>query len=149
MARYSQKSEKPSKKVPENVCFCARWATHGQLVTRGIGNLILGKLPLPCLRKLAYCCQADIGNVDNQTGLRLGAALARAHQGLARRAYGLVSPTMLQVAPRGTWGSNIAIDDRRVAVTLTWPWWSLEGSRHRARYTTALSSVGVFVVLSQ
>ncbi len=47
-AHFSQKFEKPSEKVLENVCFRARWATHSQLVTRGIGDLILGKLPLRC-----------------------------------------------------------------------------------------------------
>ncbi len=43
-----EKFEKPSEKVPENVCFCARWATRSQLVTRGIGDLILGELPPRC-----------------------------------------------------------------------------------------------------
>ena len=38
--------EKPSEKVPENVCFRVRRATRSQLVTPGIGDLILGKLPL-------------------------------------------------------------------------------------------------------
>ena len=73
----------------------------------------------------------------------------RAHQGLARGVYGLASPTPPRVVLRGPWGSNIAVDDWRVAVMLTWPWWSLEGSRDRARFTTALSSVGVFVVTPQ
>jgi hypothetical protein len=41
-----KKFEKPSEKVPENVCFRARWATRSQLVTRGIGHLILSELPL-------------------------------------------------------------------------------------------------------
>jgi hypothetical protein len=89
-----EKFEKPSEKVPENVCFHARWATRSQLVTRGIRDLILGKLPPRCWRKLAYCRPADIGNADNQTGLPLGVTLARAHQGLAHGVYGLASPTL-------------------------------------------------------
>ena len=48
VAHFSQKIEKPSEKVPENVCFHAHWTTRSQLVTRGIGDLILGKLPLRC-----------------------------------------------------------------------------------------------------
>ena len=47
-ASFSRKFENPSEKVPENVCFRARWATRSQLVTRGIGDLIIGKLPLCC-----------------------------------------------------------------------------------------------------
>ncbi len=73
-----------------------------------------------------------MGNADNQTGLPLGTALAHVHQGLAPGAYGLASPTPPRVTLKGPWGSNIAVDDRRAAVTLTWPWWSLEGSRDRA-----------------
>ena len=78
---------------------------------------------------------------------RLDSLLARrllTHQGLARGVYGLASPTPPQVALWGPWGSIIAVDDRRAAVTLTWPWWSLEGSRDRARKTTALSAVGLY-----
>jgi hypothetical protein len=149
VAHFSRKFKKPSEKVPENVCFRARWATRSQLVTRGIGDFILGELPPRCLRKLAYCRPADIGNVNDQTRLPLGAALARAHQGLAHGVFGLASPTPPRVALWGPWGSNIAVNDRRVAVTLTWPWWSLEGSRNRAQFTTALSSCRVFVVTPQ
>ena len=61
----------------------------------------------------------DIGNPDNQTGLPLDAALVRAHQGLACGVYRLVSPTLPRVALWGPWGSNIAVDDRRVAMTIT------------------------------
>jgi hypothetical protein len=72
-----------------------------------------------------------------------------AHQGLARGVYGLASPNPPRVALRGPWGSNITVNDRRVAVTLAWPWWSLEGSCDRAQFTTALASVGIFVVTPQ
>ena len=123
--------------------------TRSQLVTRGIGDLVLGVLPPHCQRKLAYPRPADIGDANDQTGLPLGAALARVHQGLACGAYRLASPTPPRVALRGPWGSIIAVDDRRAAVTLTWPWWSLEGSCDRAQFTTALSSVGIFVVTPQ
>ena len=44
-ARFSQKFAKPSEKVPDNLCFRARWAIRTQLVTRRIGDLILGELP--------------------------------------------------------------------------------------------------------
>ena len=144
-----EKFEKPSEKVPENVCFHAHWATRSQLVTRGIEDLILSELPPHCWRKLVYCRPADIGNVDDQTGLPLGVALVHTHQGLALGLYGLTSPTPPRVALRGPLGSNIAVDDQRAEVTLTWPWWSLEGSRDCARFTTALSSVGVFIVTPQ
>ena len=72
MARFSQNFEKPSEKVPENICFCAHWATHSQFMTCGIGDLILGKLPPRCQCKLAYHRPADIGNANNQAGLPLG-----------------------------------------------------------------------------
>ncbi len=123
--------------------------TRSQLVTRGIGDLVLGVLPPHCQRKLAYPRPADIGDANDQTGLPLGAALARVHQGLAHGVYGLASQTPLRVTLRGPWGSNIAINDWRAAVMLTWPWWSLKGSCDRARFTTTLSSVGIFVVTPQ
>jgi hypothetical protein len=145
VAHFSRKFEKPSVKVPENICFRARWATHSQLVTHGIRDLILGKLPPHCQRKLAYCRPVDIRDDDDQTGLPLGAALARAHQGLARGVYGLVSPTPLRVVLWGPWRPNIAVNAWRVAMTLTWPWWSLEGSRNRACFNTTLSSCRGFV----
>jgi hypothetical protein len=130
-------------------CFRTRWATRSQLVTHGIGDLILDELPPRCQCKLAYCRPADIGNANDQTGLPFGAAIACAHQGLARGVYKLASPTLPRVTLWGPWGSNIPVDDWRVVVTLTWPWWSLEGSHDRAWFTTTLSSCRVFVVTPQ
>jgi len=88
------------------------------------------------------CCQPAVADdVDVQTGLPIGAALARAHHGLALRVFGLAGPTLPQVALRGPRGALDTVDGRRVAMTLTWPWWSLEGSRGGV-LLAALQTVG-------
>jgi hypothetical protein len=50
-----------------------------------------------------------------------------AGQEIALGVYGTAVPTLPQVALRGPHGLFIAVDDRRPAIMLTWPWWSLEG----------------------
>ncbi len=74
------------------------------------------------------CRQPAVADdVDVQTRLPISAALARVHHGLAHRVFGLLGPTLPQVALRGLRGAFVAVDDRRVAMVLTRPWWSLEG----------------------
>ncbi len=77
-------------------------------------------------RKLAQRHPADVGESNGQAGLPFGAALARAHWGIALGVYGLARATPLRVALWGPLGQFPRVDDRRVVKTLTWPWWSLE-----------------------
>ncbi len=102
-----------------------------------------------CTVSAVYHRPADIDDANDQTGLPLGAALARAHQGLARGVYVLVSPTPPRVVLWGPWGSIISIYDWCAVMMLTRPWWSLEGSCNRVQFTTALSSWRGFVVTPQ
>ena len=39
----------------------------------------------------------------------------------------LCKPNSATSRTSGSWGSNIAVNDWHAAMTLTWPWWSLEG----------------------
>ncbi len=43
--------------------------------------------------------------------------------------YGLARATLPRVALRGPLGKYPRVDNRRVRIALTWPWWSLKGSR--------------------
>jgi hypothetical protein len=76
----------------------------------------------------SYHQAADVAEADNQTGLHSGSLLMRAHQEIALGVYGTVVPTLPRVALWGPCGAFPAIDDWCVAMMLTWPWWSLEGS---------------------
>ncbi len=69
-----------------------------------------------------------MAKADNQTGLASGSVLMQAHQGIALGVYGTAVPTPPRVALRGPCGSFPAVNDRHVAMMLTRPWWSLEGS---------------------
>jgi hypothetical protein len=69
-----------------------------------------------------------VAKADDQTGLASGSLPTRAHQGIALGVYGTAVPTPLQVALWGPCGSFPAVNDQIVAMMLTWPWWSLEGS---------------------
>ena len=57
-------------------------------------------------------------------GSLFGAALARAHRGIALGVYGLTRALPPRVALGGHLGQFPRVDDRRVAKLLTWPWWS-------------------------
>ncbi len=48
-------------------------------------------------------------------------------QELACGVYGTPVPTPQQVALWGPWWPFPAVNDQCVLMTLTWPWWSLEG----------------------
>ncbi len=69
-----------------------------------------------------------MAKADDQTGLASGSLLTWARQEIALGVYGTAVPTPPRVALRGPCGSFPAIDDPCVAMILTWPWWSLEGS---------------------
>ncbi len=68
-----------------------------------------------------------MAKADNQIGLASGSSPTRACREIALGVYGTTVPTPPQVALRGPRGSFIAVDDRRAAIMLNWPWWSLEG----------------------
>ena len=51
------------------------------------------------------------------------------HQGITLGVYRLAHATPPQVALQGSLGQYPCVDDQWVVVTLTLPWWSLEGSR--------------------
>ncbi len=74
-----------------------------------------------------------MAKADDQTGLASGSLPTRARQEIALGVYGTAVPTLLRVALWGPCGSFTAIDDRRAAMMLTWPWWSLEGLLAGAR----------------
>jgi hypothetical protein len=69
-----------------------------------------------------------VAKADDQTGLASGSSLTRARQGIALGVFGTTVPTLPRVAFRGPCGSFPTVDDRCVAMMLTWPWWSLKGS---------------------
>jgi hypothetical protein len=69
-----------------------------------------------------------VAYTNGQTGLASGSAFARAHQEPALGVYGLVGPTPPQVALHGPCGAFPVVDKWHVAIMLTYPWWSLEGS---------------------
>ena len=74
-----------------------------------------------------------MAKADDQTGLASSSSPKRARQEIALGVYGTAVPTPPPVALRGSRGSFIAVDDRRAAMMLTWPWRSLEGLLTGAR----------------
>ncbi len=84
-----------------------------------VGTLV-GLLLLLCYPKLATIEQL----MWPKRTTRLGLLLAHRQRGRARTAV----PTPPQIALRGFCGSFPAVDDQHVAMMLTWPWWSQEGS---------------------
>ncbi len=74
-----------------------------------------------------------MAEADDQTGLASGSSPTRARQEIALGVYGTAVPTSPRVALWGPRGSFIAVDGRRAAMMLTWPWWSLEGLLAGAR----------------
>ncbi len=80
------------------------------------------------LAQASYHQAADVAKANNQTGLASGSSLTQACQEIALGVYGTAVPTPTQVALWGPCGSFPTIDYQRVAMMLTWPWWSLEGS---------------------
>ncbi len=80
------------------------------------------------LAQASYHQAADVAKANNQTGLTSGSLPTWAHQGIALGVYGTAVPTLPRVALWGPCGSFLAINDQHVAMMLTWPWWSLEGS---------------------
>jgi hypothetical protein len=69
-----------------------------------------------------------VAKADDKSGLASGYALTFAYQEIALGVYGLVGTTPSRVTLRGPCRAFSAVDEQRVAITLTWPWWSLEGS---------------------
>jgi hypothetical protein len=67
-----------------------------------------------------------VAGADDQTWLASGSSPMQARQEIALGVHGTAVPTPPQVALWGPRGSFIAVDDRRAAMMLTWPWWSLE-----------------------
>ncbi len=68
-----------------------------------------------------------MAEANDQTGLASSSSPTWVRQEIARGVYGTTVPTLPRVALQGPWGPFPAVDDRRVPVMLTWPWWSLEG----------------------
>jgi hypothetical protein len=106
-------SRETSEKIP------TEWLFLPKIVVLGETYLALG-----CW----YHQAADVAQADDQTGLPSSSSLTRAHREIALGVYGTAVPTPLQVTLRGPCGTFPAIDDWCVAMMLTWPWWSLEGS---------------------
>jgi hypothetical protein len=50
------------------------------------------------------------------------------HQEIALGVYSLAGPSPPQVALQGPWEAFLTVNKQCVAMMLTWPWWSLEGS---------------------
>ncbi len=70
-----------------------------------------------------------MAKADDQTGLASGSLLTWARQEIALGIYGTTVPTPPQVKLQaGPCGAFPAVDDWHVAMPLTWPWWSQEGS---------------------
>jgi hypothetical protein len=74
-----------------------------------------------------------VAKANDQTGLASGSSPTRACQGIACGVYGTAVPIPPRVALQGPWRPFPAVDDWRVSVTLTWPWWSLGGLLAGAR----------------
>ncbi len=93
-----------------------------------------------------------MAKADDQTGLASGQSPLRAHQEIALGVYGTAVLTLPRVALWGPCGSLTAVNDRRAAMMLTWPWLSLEGSllvgTHRIGHSPK-KEVLVFVVTPQ
>ncbi len=81
----------------------------------------------------SYHQAADVAKADGQTGLASGSLPMWVRQEIAVGVYGTAVATPPGVALRGPCGSFIAVNDRRAAMMLTWPWWSLEGLLAGAR----------------
>jgi hypothetical protein len=71
---------------------------------------------------------ADVAKGDSHTGLASGLSLTWACQEIALGVYDTTVPTLPQVALWGPCGAFPAVNDWHVAMMLTSPWWSLEGS---------------------
>ena len=56
-------------------------------------------------------CSTNRPLADDQTGLPFGAALARAHKGIALGVYGPVGPTLPRLALQGLWGNYFTDND--------------------------------------
>jgi hypothetical protein len=69
-----------------------------------------------------------VAKADNQTGLASGSLPTWACQEIALGVYSIAVTTLPRVALWGPCGSFFAVNDWRVGMMLTWPWWSLEGS---------------------
>ncbi len=64
---------------------------------------------------------------DNQTGLASSSLPTWACQEIARGVYGTAVPIPPRVALQGPWRPFPAVNDWRVSMMLTLPWWSLGG----------------------
>jgi hypothetical protein len=69
-----------------------------------------------------------VAKADDQTGLASSSLLTRGRQEIALGVYGTAVPTLPQVMLWGPGGAFPTINDQPVAMMLTWPWWSVEGS---------------------
>jgi hypothetical protein len=76
----------------------------------------------------SYHQAADVAEADDQTGLASSSLLMWACQEIALGVYGTAVPTLPRVTLWDPCGAFPAVDDWHVAMMLTWPWWSLEGS---------------------
>ncbi len=80
------------------------------------------------LAQASYHRAADVAEADDQTGLATGSLLTWARQDIALGVYDTAVPTPPRVALLGPCEAFPAVNDWHVAMMLTWPWWSLEGS---------------------
>jgi hypothetical protein len=92
-----------------------------------------------------------VAKADDQTGLASGSSPTRARQEIACGVHGTAVPTPPRVALPGPWRPFPAVNDWHVLVTLTWPWWSLEGLLADARRIgpSPKKEVLVFVVTTK
>ncbi len=119
-------SRETSKKIPTERLFLHKmvvlWETY----------LALGCWLAWCFCSLlapaSYNQADDVAEANSQTGLASSSSPTWVHQGIALGVYGTAVPTPPWVALWGPCGEFPTIDDRHVAMMLTWPWWSLEGS---------------------
>ncbi len=121
-------SQEISEKIPTEPLFLRKMVVLQEtFLASSIGTLV-GLLFFSLLATASYHWAADVAKVNDQTGLASGSSPMRAHQEIALGVYGTAVLTLPWVALRGPCGAFPAANDRLVAMMLTWPWWSLEGS---------------------
>ncbi len=69
-----------------------------------------------------------MAKAEGHTGLASGSLPTWVRQEIALGVYDTVVQTLPQVALWGPCEAFPAVDDWHVAMMLTWPWWSLQGS---------------------
>ncbi len=116
--------EKLLRRIWRNGCSFAKWQYYKRHISIwDTGWLAAFALLVPA----SYHQAADVAKANGQTGLASGSALTWAHWEIALGVYCLMGPTPPRVTLWSPWRVFPAVNEQRVAMTLAWPWWSLEG----------------------